>query len=181
MACRSHTVEYSVIVGWNEPNSETVQINDGQTTTTTGTYVQQTGSLQVTISPQEAIDAGAQWRVDGGAWQDSGYTEPNLAVGSHTVDYKPVAGWNEPNSETVQINDGQTTTTTGTYVQQIGSLEVTILPQEAIDAGAQWRVDGGAWQDSGYTEPNLAVGTHTVEYSVIAGWNEPNSETVQIN
>ncbi|HUS71435.1 MAG TPA: hypothetical protein VMY06_00100, partial [Sedimentisphaerales bacterium] len=52
----------------------------------------QTGSLQVTISPQEAIDAGAQWRrVDGGAWQDSGYTEPNLAVGNHTVEYSVVA------------------------------------------------------------------------------------------
>ncbi|MHC4110389.1 MAG: NHL repeat-containing protein, partial [Planctomycetota bacterium] len=181
LAVGSHTVEYSVIVGWNEPNSETVQINDGQTTTTTGTYVQQIGSLEVTILPQAAIDAGAQWRVDSGTWQDSGYTEPNLAVGSHTVDYKPVAGWNEPNSETVQINNGQTTTTTGTYVQQIGSLEVTILPQEAIDAGAQWRVDGGTWQDSGYTEPNLTAGSHTVDYKPVTGWNEPNSQTVQIN
>jgi hypothetical protein len=79
--------------------------------------------LQVTILPQEAVDANAQWRVDGGAWQDSGYTEPNLAVGSHTVEYSVIAGWNKPNSETVQINDGQTTTTTGTYTPaQTGSL-----------------------------------------------------------
>ncbi|NIP25210.1 MAG: hypothetical protein GWN67_10845, partial [Phycisphaerae bacterium] len=62
----------SVIAGWNEPNSETVQINDGQTTTTTGTYTVESGSLQVTISPPEAVAAGAQWRVDGGPWQDSG-------------------------------------------------------------------------------------------------------------
>ncbi|MHC4691887.1 MAG: hypothetical protein ACYS67_04025 [Planctomycetota bacterium] len=177
----SHTVEYKSITGWNEPNSETVQINDGQTTTTTGTYTVQAGSLQVTISPPEAIVAGAQWRFDGGAWNDSGHTEPNLAVGNHTVEYSVIAGWNEPNSETVQINDGQTTTTTGIYIQQSGSLQVTISPPEAIAAGAQWRVDGGAWNDSGYTEPNLAVGQHTVEYSVISGWNEPNSETVQIN
>ncbi|HIJ54331.1 MAG TPA: hypothetical protein HPP66_14450, partial [Planctomycetes bacterium] len=141
----------------------------------------QTGSLQVTISPQAAIDAGAQWRVDGGAWRDSDYTEPNLVVGSYTVEYSVIANWNEPNSQTVQINDAQTTTTLGTYVRQTGSLQVTISPQEAIDAGAQWRVDDGIWQDSGYTEPNLAVGSYTVEYSVIAGWNEPNSQTVQIN
>ncbi|MHC4733132.1 MAG: hypothetical protein ACYTDW_01555, partial [Planctomycetota bacterium] len=114
-------------------------INDGQTTTTSGTYIQQTGSLQVTISPQEAIDANAQWRVDGGAWRDSGYTEPNLAVGSHTVEYKPITNWNEPSSQIIQINDGQTTTTSGTYIQQTGSLQVTILPQEAVDANAQWQ------------------------------------------
>ena len=177
----SYTVEYSVIANWNEPNSQTVQINDAQTTNTLGTYVRQTGSLQVTISPQAAIDAGAQWRVDGGTWRDSGYTGPNLVVGSYTVEYSVIAGWNEPNSQTVQINDAQTTTTLGTYVRQTGSLQVTISPQAAIDAGAQWRVDGGAWQDSGYTEPNLAVGSYTVEYSVIAGWNEPNSQTIQIN
>ena len=158
-----------------------VQINDGQTTTTTGTYTAQAGSLQVTISPPAAIDAGAQWRVDGGAWRDSNDTEPNLAVGPHTVEYSVITGWNEPNSETVQINDGQTTTTTGTYTAQAGSLQVTIAPPAAIVAGAQWRVDGGIWRDSNDTEPNLGIGSHTVEYSVIAGWNEPNSETVQIN
>ncbi|MHC4084265.1 MAG: hypothetical protein ACYSU5_03525, partial [Planctomycetota bacterium] len=63
------------------------------------------------------------------------------------------------------------------YTAQAGSLQVTILPQAAIDAGAQWRVDGGTWRDSDYTEPNLAVGQHTVEYSVIAGFNEPNNRT----
>ena len=143
--------------------------------------IAQEGHLQVIIQPQEAIDAGAQWRVGGPPWYDSGHTEPNLAIGSYTVRFKGVDGWNTPANETVQIYDGQTTITTGTYTQPTGSLQVTILPQAAIDAGAQWRADGGAWQDSGYTEPNLAVGSHTVEYSVIADFNEPNSETVQIN
>jgi hypothetical protein len=178
----SYTVEYSVVAGWNEPNSQTVQINDGQTTTTSGAYTQQTGSLQVTISPQAAIDAGAQWRVDGGTWHNSGYTETNLVVGSYTVEYSVVAGWNEPNSQTIQINDGQTTNTSGTYVQQTGSLQVTISPQAAIDAGAQWQVDSdGIWRDSGDTKTGLTVGSHTVEYSVVAGWNEPNNQTIQIN
>jgi hypothetical protein len=65
-----------------------------------------TGSLQVTILPPEAVAAGAQWRVDGGNWQDSGYTETCVTVGTHTVEYKPIADWNEPNAQTVQINDG---------------------------------------------------------------------------
>jgi hypothetical protein len=177
----SHTVEYDTISGWNEPASESVQINDGQTTTVTGTYVLQTGSLQVTISPQAAIDAGAQWRVDGGTWRNSGYTESGLLVGLHTVEYKPIADWNEPNTHSVQINDGQTTTTTGTYIQHTGSLQVTILPLEAALSGAQWRVDGGTWRLSGFTESGLSLGSHTVEYLAIVGWNTPDNENVQIN
>ncbi|MHC4084263.1 MAG: hypothetical protein ACYSU5_03515 [Planctomycetota bacterium] len=177
----SHTVEFRPITGWDEPNNQTVPINHDQITTTTGTYIQQTGSLQVTILPQEAIDANAQWRVDGGAWLDSNDTEPNLTVGSHTVEYKPVYGWNEPNNQTVQINDGQTTTATGTYIRRTGSLQVTILPQEVVDANAQWRVDGGPWRDSNDTEPNIAIGSHIVEYKPVYGWSEPNNQTIQID
>jgi len=123
----------------------------------------------VTISPQAAIDAGAKWRVDGGEWRDSDYTESGLPVGSHTVEYNVVSGWDKPSDEVVQINDGQTTTTTGTYTQQTGSLQVTISPQWAIDAGAKWRVDGGTWRDSDYTETGLTVGSHTVEYRFTYG------------
>ncbi|MCP4351004.1 MAG: carboxypeptidase, partial [Desulfobacterales bacterium] len=40
-----------------------------------------TGSLKVTISPQGAVDAGAQWQADSGAWQDSGAVVPDLDGG----------------------------------------------------------------------------------------------------
>ena len=43
------------------------------------------GALTVTLTPQEAIDAGARWHVDGGEWQESGDTVSGLSVGSHTV------------------------------------------------------------------------------------------------
>jgi hypothetical protein len=180
LATGMHTVEYRQISNWKEPNSESVLINFGQTTTTSGTYTQ-AGSLQVKISPQEAIDANAQWRVDGGIWHDSNDIQTHLLLGFHTVEYKQIYGWNEPNSQIVQINHAQMTTTTGTYIRQRGSLQVTILPPEANDVGAQWRVDGGLWHDSNDTEPNLAVGLHTVEYMPITNWIEPNSHTVQIN
>jgi hypothetical protein len=72
--------------------------------------------------------------VDGGAWRNSDYTETGLTVGSHTVEYNTVTGWDTPINETVQINDGLTTTTSGTYTQQTGSLQVTISPQAAVTA-----------------------------------------------
>ena len=105
------------------------------------------GSLQVTITPQGAIDAGAQWRVDGGVWHGSGETQTELLVGQHTVEFSDVAGWTKPGNQAVTISEGQTATVTGTYsaTGPTGSLQVTISPQGAIDAGAQWRVDGGVW------------------------------------
>jgi hypothetical protein len=77
-----------------------------------------TGSLQVTISPSEAISAGAQWNVDGGAWQNSDYTVSGLSVGSHTVNYKFITGWFAPVSEQVTITSGQTNSFSRNYTQQ---------------------------------------------------------------
>ena len=139
------------------------------------------GSLQVAILPQEAIEGGARWRVDGGGWQSSGSIVSCLPVGSHSVDFSNVSGWTEPNIQTVQIDEGKLTVFVGTYVQQRGSLKVNIAPQAAINGGARWRVDGGAWQTSGTTVSNLPADTHTVEFSAVEGWTKPADRIVIIN
>ena len=134
------------------PASKKVTIQSGKTAKATGAYVrkvQQVGSLKVTITPQSAITVGARWQVDGWSPQTSGATVHNLSVGSHTVTFSNITGWNTPDSQTVTIQNGKTATATGAYLQQTGSLTVTITPQDAITAGAQWNVDGGSWQNSG--------------------------------
>ncbi|MBN2272523.1 MAG: chitobiase/beta-hexosaminidase C-terminal domain-containing protein, partial [Sedimentisphaerales bacterium] len=141
----------------------------------------QKGSVQVTITPQGAIDAGAHWRVDDGDWCDSGYTQGDLIVGTHTVRFSTVAGWDSPEEQQVQVNFAETTITSGTYIQQKGSLLVQIAPPQVVAAGAQWCADGGAWHNSGYTQTNLAVGTHTVEFTTMSGWIKPADQIIQIN
>ena len=144
-------------------------------------YELDTGSLNVTIEPAGARDAGAQWRVDGGTWHNSGYTQSGLTVGQHTVEFKPISGWTTPVNQTVQINHNQITYAAGTYTLQTGSLNVTIEPEGARSAGAQWRVDSGTWHNSGYTQSGLTVGQHTVEFKPVSGWSTPADQTVQIN
>jgi hypothetical protein len=141
---------------------------------------QPTGSVQVTISPPEAVAEEAQWRVDGGTWQDSGTTVGGLSVGQHTVDFSSIFGWTEPNSEVVQIIQGELTTLAATYVQQPGLLRVYVYPQTAVNAGARWRVDGGAWQQSGIVQTGLSGGLHTVEFSPIYLWLEPDDQDVAV-
>jgi hypothetical protein len=140
-----------------------------------------TGSLKVTIAPSAAVSAGAQWRVDGGSWRNSGYTQSGLAVGSHTVEFKALTGWSKPGNKTVTINYNQTTNPSGTYTRQTGSLKVTLAPSAAVSAGAQWRVDGDSWHNNADTQSGLSVGSHTVEFKAISGWAKPGNKTVTIN
>jgi hypothetical protein len=76
------------------------------------------GSLQVNISPQAAIDAGAEWQVDAGAWQNTGVTVPNVIVGSNIVSFKSIQGWITPNNQTVVISAEQTNMVAAAYVQE---------------------------------------------------------------
>ena len=175
----TYTLQFNTVDNWNSPGSRQVTIEIGENTDS-ASYIRQVGSLTVTITPPSVIGE-AQWRVDGGTWRNSGYLQSGLIVGLHTVEFSPVTGWNTPTNQSVQISNGLTTTTGGTYVQQIGSLQVTISPQGAIDAGARWRVDGGTWRNSGYLQSGLIVGSYTVDYLEISCWNVPLSHTVQIN
>ena len=142
----------------------------------------QTGSLKVTIEPKGARDAEAQWRVYGGDWRDSGDIQSDLSVGIHTVEFKTIFGWDTPNNQQKQVDYAQTAETSGTYIQQTGTLQVTISPQEAIDAGAKWSVDGGPWRDSGDSgDIELSVDSHTVEFMAITDWIKPGTREVQVN
>lgn len=73
------------------------------------------GALKVTIKPSEARTAGARWRVDGGAWIDSGATLTGLATGGHTVSFKVIDGWKKPKNKQVTVFANATTATGGKY------------------------------------------------------------------
>ena len=163
------------------PNNQPVTISDGQTATATGAYTLQVGSLQVTITHQGAIDAGAKWRRTGTAtWQDSGFLETGIPAGQYTVEFNDVSGWTKPANQPVTI--GSTATATGAYTLQVGSLQVTVIPQGAIDAGAKWRIVGTSeWSDCGYTETGIPVGPYTVEFSDVSSWTKPPNQSVTIS
>jgi hypothetical protein len=182
----SHTIGFITVLGWSAPADQQVNITFGQTTAITAIYVNQiagTGALQVALVPLGAADAGAQWQIDGGAALATGVTVSNLAPGLHSLTFTTIAGWTTPGNQAVDVTDGQTTLATGTYVQQTGetaSLQVTILPPAAANAGAQWQVDGGVFQASGVTLGSLAPGTHTVAFNVVSGWIPPAEQVVTI-
>ena len=147
-----------------------------------------TGSLQVTIAPAAAVNSGAQWQVDGGTWQTSGATVTGLSVGSHTLAFKSVVGWNTPSSQNVTINNNSTTTTSGTYTVQtaVPGAITLVSPSGSLAAGSSqrytWRADtnaswyelcvtrnGSVFCDKWFTLSNSVVDSATGNFAVDVG------------
>lgn len=163
-----HTVDYSSVVGYAIQGSETVMIVGGQSLSYSRTYTQ-LGQISITLNP-----AAAQWRVDGGSWLASGAISQYLAPGNHTVDYADLSGYISPASESATVTGGQVLTLTRSYISR-PQITITLSP-----SSAQWRIDGGNWLASGATASNLTEGSHTIDYSALAGYGAPPSESVTL-
>ncbi|NLD61421.1 hypothetical protein GX645_03085 [Candidatus Sumerlaeota bacterium] len=136
--------------------------------------LKQCGSLYVTIVPPAAVDAGAEWSLNGGVtWNASGATVSDLPVGAYTITYKTIADWDAPSDKSVNVVKNEIVNVTGTYVQPLGSLKVTITPSAAIADGAKWSYDGGVtWLDSG-VEVSLLNGSYDIWFSDLVDWISP--------
>jgi hypothetical protein len=180
----SHAVSFGSAAGYYTPAERTVAITVGLTSPLSQDYtpLPTTGALTVDLAPTEAVSAGAQWRVDSGAWQASGATVSGLAPGNHAVSFKAATGYVTPADRTAAITVGLTSTLSQTYtlLPTTGGLTVTLGPAAALVAGAQWRVDGGAWQASGATVSELAAGSHTVSFKAATGYVTPADRDVLI-
>jgi len=111
---------------WVPSAKSTINITKGQATTATATYAKKPpppppefGSLTVTITPAEAVKAGAQWRIKGNkGWQVSGATVNDIQAGSQLIEFKTLAKpWTTPKAVTTKIQKEQNTTVNGKYVK----------------------------------------------------------------
>ena len=70
--------------------------------------------LKGNISPQQAVDAGAQWSKNGGAtWNDGGMSVLTLP-GDYAITFKPLPGWHTPSDLTISAGRGPSSFN-GTY------------------------------------------------------------------
>jgi Kelch motif/Galactose oxidase, central domain len=171
----THTISFNAVPGWTTPTNQIVMVTGGTTNVISATYVAMSGSVQVTINPAGATSAGAQWQLDGGAFQSSATILNNVLVGDHTLSFNTVSGWITPSNQTVTVALGATNVVAAAYQPAVGDLQVNIGPAGAVSAGAQWQLDGGAYQNSGTILANVPVGSHAVSFNTVGGWVTPGN------
>jgi len=104
------------------------------------------GSLQVTITPAEAISNGAHWQVDGGIPQPSGATVLGLSVGDHTLSFSTVSDWIAPSNQTVLVSQ-----------DSIAKVMAGYLPQHAPPLAFDYSTNNGSITITRYTGSGGAV------------------------
>lgn len=189
----THNITFKPLPNWSPPKKLSVKIARRQTTDQTAIYTRKAppeyGSLTVMIEPEAALKAGGQWQVAGSGWQASGATLNKVLVGTQPIVLKPLTDWVPSAKPTVVITKDQTIAVTVTYAKrppppppEFGSLTVTVIPAEAVKAGAKWRIKGNeGWQDSGATVSNIQTGSQVVEFKALAKpWTTPKAATAKI-
>lgn len=125
------------------------QTDEDTATLTVSAPAALSSALSVTLQPAEAVSAGAQWRVDGGAWRASGAVATGLTAGAHTVSFGAATGWIAPADVATATTNGTTNSFTATYVAE-SSGPVTIFEDNFEDGDlAGWTQDvAGNWTNS---------------------------------
>jgi hypothetical protein len=172
----SYTITWGNLFGYDKPANQSASVGDGGTITFSGTYTEQSGTLQVRPSL-----SSASWTVSGpNSYSNSGSGNQNLTVapGTYTVTWGAVSGYNTPGSATVSVTNGGTATANGTYTEQSGTLQV-----RPSLSSATWTVSGpNNYFNNGSGNQNLTVapGTYTVTWGAVSGYNTPPITTVSV-
>ncbi|MBU6326349.1 MAG: cadherin-like beta sandwich domain-containing protein [Verrucomicrobia bacterium] len=141
------------------------------------------GQLIVNILPT----AIGGWRFIGDtSWRNSGEMVASLTTGEREIEFRPVAGYIQPQNELVGVVSGETTQVLeriyyDSAVPGTGALKVFLLPESITGTGvslpsrAQWRIIGDStWIDSGAERTGLTPGSYLVECKAVLGKNTPS-------
>lgn len=116
----NNELDYGIAVGSNAGNWS-VQVVNGSQISNQGHFSvvaappPSVGSISVTLLPEGAVSAGAQWRVDNGTYRNSGDVVTGLSPGTHVISCKSIGGYSAPSSHSVTVAGGSVTTSTETY------------------------------------------------------------------
>jgi hypothetical protein len=121
-----------------------------------------TGGIRVSLASPRAVAAGAQWRVDGGAFLNSNTSATGLPTGAHVVSFKALPGWDSPPNQTISVGT-VTTLTTAIYAATPPVITNLVL-------------QGGSRQMALFGTPNF---TYTIESATdLNNWTPVSTNNV---
>ncbi len=174
-----HTIEFGAVPGYVTPLTLPIDLAPGEPFERNVEYAPITGALSAILKPAGAVTDGALWRYNAGSWNGSGVVVSNLPLGSYTVEFGPATRWITPASVSVALVNQNLVSVTGLYTQVTG-ISADIIPPEAIAAGAQWRLAGRDWTNSGAVI-EVAPGSYTVSFKTLTdSWLTPGDVTATV-
>ncbi|MBI4658526.1 MAG: immunoglobulin domain-containing protein [Verrucomicrobia bacterium] len=143
------------------------------------------GALRVTIEAPAAERGG--WRLPWElVWHSSGQTLGNLDVGNYAIQFRPIAGFDEPPAAIIPVLNKEVTGRIARYASRLardsGSLIVMIEPPEVHRLDAGWRLRGElGYLPSGYPWTGLPAGaTNIIECRPVRDWLTPPARLVTL-
>jgi len=181
----THKIELKKLPGWKEDKTLSVEVEKDKAVKLSVVYERMpVGSVKIVINPEEVVQAGALWRIAGGGWQKSGLIVQNIEAGKHKIEFKSIADWNVLPALEIEVAKDLVTKKTVEYEKvPLGSLVVNIVPVQANEAGAQWRIaKTKEWQKSGSQLSKIAAGEHVIEFRDLKkqGWLLPEAVNVKV-
>lgn len=162
-------ITLNLVAGWLGPSGSTsfnVPITAGINTNVTLTCAPDTtpGLLTVTLSPPDAVNAGAHWHVNGGTYGNG--ASVSLPPGAYTVTFDSVSGWTAPASQSVTIQPSGSAVISGNYIPPAGQPAIiSISPPIGPNSGGTLMTINGA---NFATTTNVLIGGKSASNIAVA-------------
>ena len=178
-----YTCVFGDVKNYTTPDEMRSQaVTNGATKTVSAAYTVDTGSVKVTFTPQDAIDDGCKWSINGKSYV-SGQVATGLSVGTkYEITFTAATGWVAPSKiRDVYVTKDQVLEKTATFTRGRATIQVNIAGGMPLDA--RWKIvddpQGDIWRKSG-DKVSQDVNSYTIEYQTVDGWKTPANKSVSL-
>ncbi len=116
------------------------------------------------------LTGSATYSGNGTSW-----SQADAPIGTYTITYDPIPGYDTPASDTQTLANGGTITFSGLYNLSVGTITVTTNNSAAtfnITGPVNYSGSGTSW-----SQTNAPIGTYTITYDMIPGYDTPSGDT----
>ncbi|MCE9616027.1 MAG: DUF5123 domain-containing protein [Lentisphaerae bacterium] len=183
----SYTVHYEDLAGYVAPANETLSVAASANTAFTGTYTAELyGTLSIDVTPNSGSWSITSYPLGyAGPFSGTGDQAATSAIaGSYTVHYGALAGYVAPADQTLSVAASANTAFSGSYVALVyGTLSIDVTPNTGSWTLTSYPVGHtGPFSGSGdLTATAAPVGSYTVHYETLMGYDTPAEQTASVS
>jgi hypothetical protein len=133
-----YNIQCSNVNGWIAPGIFSVTVVGGQLYAETKEYKIATGAVVAYLNPETVVKKNASWYVEGVNGSNTRYRSglkyngqelKGLYPGNYQIHFNSVHGWSSPNSKSISVEAGKTTTIQSFYLAGKGQITGRIVSE----------------------------------------------------